>query len=80
MGKVSHAADQLPEHILDLPPVGHEYGHQGTQMQQHIEKLRHYTGILHTQQVLGNGQMSAAGNGQKLSKTLDQAQQKGRKK
>ena len=79
MGNVPHAANQLPHHILDLPPVGHEYGHQGAQVQQHIKEFRHHTGILHAQQILCNGQMAAAGDGQKLGNALDQPQQKRRK-
>ena len=73
-GDIPHAAEKLPHHVLDFCPVGYEYSYQGTQMQQHIEELRHYPGFLHAQQILSDGQVAAAGNGQELRHTLDQAQ------
>ena len=47
------------------------------QMQQHVKEFRHLR--VNVQQVLRDGQMSGAGNGQKLRHALHQAQQEGRK-
>ena len=46
-------------------------------MQQHVKEFRHLR--VNVQQILRDGQMSGAGNGQKLRHALDQAQQEGRK-
>ena len=46
-------------------------------MQQHVKEFRHLR--VNVQQVLRDGQMSGAGNGQKLRHALHQAQQEGRK-
>ena len=45
-------------------------------MQQHVKERRHHTGILHAQQILSDGQMAAAGNGQKLRYALNESQKK----
>ena len=77
MGQITDTADQLRHHGADITPVGDKDRRQRAQMQQHIEEFRHHRVDL--QQVLGNGQMAGAGDGQKLCNTLYQTQQKGRK-
>ena len=57
--------------------MGYEHGHQRAQVQQHVKELRHHAGILHAQQILGDGQMAGAGDRQELRDALDEAQQKG---
>ena len=46
-------------------------------MQQHVKELRHLG--FDIQQILGNGQMAGAGDGQEFRDALYQAQQEGRK-
>ena len=73
MYQIADAGEEFQNHVPDILPVGREHGHQGAQVQQHVEKFRDLQ-ALHTQQVLGNGQMAGAGDGQKLRDALNQAQ------
>ena len=70
--QIPDAAEKFRHHILNILPVGHEHRQQRAQVQQHIKKFRNLR--LQIQQVLRNGQMAGAGNGQKLCHTLDQSQ------
>ena len=72
-GQIADAAEELSDHIQNVLPIGHKYRQQRTQMQQHVVELRNLR--LQVQKVLGNGQMTGAGNGQKLSNSLHKAQQ-----
>ena len=77
MGQIPDPGEKLHHHLPDILPVGNKHGDEGAQVQQHIVKIRHIDGT-RGQQMLRNGQMAGAGNGQKLRYALDQAQQDGR--
>ena len=72
MNQVADAGEKFQDHVPDIRPVGREHRHQGTQMQQHIKKFRDlHAG--HAQQMLGDGQMAGAGDGQEFRDALDKS-------
>ena len=75
MGQIPDSVDQLHDHPPDVLPISHEHRNQGAQMQQDIKKIRRRRDARLAQEVLRNGQMAGAGDGQKLCQALNQAQQ-----
>ena len=75
--QIADAVDQLHDHVPDILPVGREHCHQGSQVQQHVKKVRRRRNARLAQEVLRNGQMAGTGDGQELRQALDQAQQDG---
>ena len=71
---VAQQAEELQHHLLHVPPVGGEDRRQGAQVEQNVKK--HVVRPLHpqAQQVLGNGQVAGAGDGQKFRHPLDQTE------
>ena len=66
--------DQLFQQAQDVLPVVDENGNEGAQVQQHIEK-QVAVGRRHAKEVLEQGQVAGAGDGQELRHTLDQPQE-----
>ena len=77
VGQVADAPEKLQDHIPDVAPVGGEHRQQSAQVQQYVEKLRDVRGAGHAQQMLRDGQVAGAGNGQELRYALDEAQENG---
>ena len=67
-------AVDVPNHLPDIPPVGGEHRRQGPQMEKHVKEYVVAPRHLQPQQVLGDGQVAGAGNGQKFCHALDDAQ------
>ena len=71
---MEHRIEDLEERFVpDIVPVCGEHRDQGAQVQQHVKKLRNLQAG-HAQQVLGDGQVTGAGNRQKLRHALNQSQ------
>jgi len=70
--QITDAAEKFPHHVADVLPIGHEHRHQRTQMQQYVVEGGDLG--VDVQQILGDGQMARAGDGQKFRHALDQAQ------
>ena len=77
-GALSHQLpahlDELSHHAPDFLPVIDHYSYQRAQMQQHIEEHAALLRRLKSEKVLKQGQMTGAGDGQKLCQTLNQSQ------
>ena len=70
--QITDAAEKFPHHVADVLPIGHEHRQQRTQMQQYVVE----SGDLgvDVQQILGDGQMAGAGDGQKFRHALNEAE------
>ena len=77
MGQIADPGEKLMEHIPDVRPVGGEHRRQRAQMEQYVKKVRRRGKPRLTQQILRDGQMSGAGNGQKFRNALNDAQNDG---
>ena len=66
---------QLLQQGQDIPPVVDEDGDQRAQVQEHVKK-QVPVGARQTEEVLEQGKVAGAGDGQKLGNALDQPQEK----
>ena len=69
--QVGEEGEKLHNHLPDVPPVDHAHRQQGGKVEQDIEQL---VGLLHAEEVLEQGEVPRAGDGQKFGHALNKAQ------
>ena len=70
------APEKLLHHADDVVPVVDEHGDQRAQVEHHIQKQVGFLSGLQAKEVLQQGQMAGAGDGQELRNALDKAQER----
>lgn len=77
-GGLAHGGDapeELQDHVFDVLPIIEEDGDEGAQVQEHVEEQSPALCAAQAKEVLEQGQVSGAGDGQKFRHALDEAQE-----
>ena len=69
------ASEELQDHVSDVRPIVDKDGNEGAQVQEHIEEQSPALCAAQAEEILEQGQVSGAGDGQKFRHALDEAQE-----